>query len=239
MNKNKKRRKIAYAISQSAIFLTAFLLAGSSGAAAPTGNSGTVKVDGIAFADHHANEPHPSCDFRITFWGYGEGREATVTFTLQAPTKQTTGPGSISYGPINIGADPAGGGNDFDGQIVSNLAAFLADSGATAHPIQGYHVKLTVNATGSRGADVKHKVFWVTCVAPEVTPTPTPSPSVSATVLGKTLVKGKTLVRGKQLAKTGVSAGWMSLIALQLLLIGMVILTSSRRPKPATRLSRL
>ena len=30
------------------------------------------------------------------------------------------------------------------------------------HPIQGYHVKLTVNAPGSIGADTKYKVFWVT-----------------------------------------------------------------------------
>jgi hypothetical protein len=29
-------------------------------------------------------------------------------------------------------------------------------------PQQGFHVKLTINAEGSQGADVKHKVFWVT-----------------------------------------------------------------------------
>jgi hypothetical protein len=26
---------------------------------------------------------------------------------------------------------------------------------------QGFHVKLTVHAEGSQGADTKHKVFWV------------------------------------------------------------------------------
>ena len=26
---------------------------------------------------------------------------------------------------------------------------------------QGFHVKLTINAEGSQGADKKHKVFWV------------------------------------------------------------------------------
>ena len=47
-------------------------------------------------------------------------------------------------------------------------------TGITPHPIQGWHIKLTVNADGSQGADVKHKVFWVTgCV----TPTPSESPS--------------------------------------------------------------
>ncbi len=31
----------------------------------------------------------------------------------------------------------------------------------TRHPQQGYHVKLTIHAPGSQGADTKHKVFWV------------------------------------------------------------------------------
>ena len=35
-------------------------------------------------------------------------------------------------------------------------------SGLTEHPDQGYHIKLTIHAEGSKGADVKHKVFWVT-----------------------------------------------------------------------------
>ena len=34
-------------------------------------------------------------------------------------------------------------------------------SGIEPHPQQGFHVKLTINADGSQGADVKHKVFWV------------------------------------------------------------------------------
>nr|MBA2599991.1 hypothetical protein [Actinomycetota bacterium] len=42
-----------------------------------------------------------------------------------------------------------------------DLSDALAESGATPHAKQGYHVKLTVNADGSQGADSKHKVFWV------------------------------------------------------------------------------
>jgi hypothetical protein len=40
-----------------------------------------------------------------------------------------------------------------------------------AHPNQGFHVKLTINAEGSQGADVKHKVFWVTACIPGPTTT--------------------------------------------------------------------
>src|SRR5215204_2594046 len=35
-------------------------------------------------------------------------------------------------------------------------------TGITPHPVQGFHVKLTVDAEGSQGANTKHKVFWVT-----------------------------------------------------------------------------
>ena len=39
--------------------------------------------------------------------------------------------------------------------------------------MQGFHVKLTINAEGSQGADVKHKVFWVTGCGPGTTTTTT------------------------------------------------------------------
>jgi hypothetical protein len=40
-------------------------------------------------------------------------------------------------------------------------------TGFEPHPQQGWHVKLTVNNDGSQGADVNHKVFWVTgCETP-------------------------------------------------------------------------
>ncbi len=45
--------------------------------------------------------------------------------------------------------------------MTVDLSSLISDSGVDPHPIQGYHVKLTVNAEGSQGADVKHKVFWV------------------------------------------------------------------------------
>jgi hypothetical protein len=77
-------------------------------------------------------------------------------------------------------------------------------------------VKLTVNADGSRGADTKHKVFWVEgCTLPVIPPiippiTPTDNPTVNtaalpATVLGETLTKPDvtapaTTVLGEQLA---------------------------------------
>ena len=78
---------------------------------------------------------------------------------------------------VFIGEDPAGGGTDLDASETYDLTAALA--GFEPHPIQGFHVKLTVNAEGSQGADVKHKVFWVTCEKPP--PTTSTSSTTSTT----------------------------------------------------------
>ena len=60
-----------------------------------------------------------------------------------------------------IGEDDNSGGGSEAGLDASRT--YVLDlSGIEPHPQQGVHVKLTVNAEGSRGADVKHKVFWVT-----------------------------------------------------------------------------
>ncbi|MCU1369040.1 MAG: hypothetical protein JWO77_234 [Ilumatobacteraceae bacterium] len=136
----------------------------------PKGNNGTVKVDGAPWDDHPDNEPHPGCAFQIDFYGFDEGvGDAQVTFALQAPT--TDGTLAVESGDLTpaIGGDAAGGGTDLDASETYKLGF----TGAPAK--QGYHVKLTVHAPGSIGADTKHKVFWVSdCDAmPEATTTTT------------------------------------------------------------------
>ena len=126
-------------------------------AASPPGNNGTVKIDAQPFATAPDNEPHVGCRFQVDFYGYDAGNlNATVTFTAQPPT----GRGEVLLtDTVFIGQDAAGGGTDLDAQRAYQLGRALR--GFTPHPKQGYHVKLTVNAEGSQGADVKHKVFWV------------------------------------------------------------------------------
>lgn len=139
-----------------ALTLGAFWLSASASAADPGGNNGTVKIDGIPFDSHPNNEPHPGCSFQVDFYGYDEGDlEATVMFRGIAPT----GGGVLDSRTVFIGEDSAGGGRDLDASVTVDLSQAL--SGVEPHPKQGYHVKLTVHAEGSRGADVKHKVFWV------------------------------------------------------------------------------
>jgi len=125
----------------------------------PPGNNGTVKVDGHPFDDHPDNEPHVGCVFQIDLYGYDQGDlQATYTFTIHPPSGQDA---MLATGSLDIGADAAGGGTDLDGSATIDLSGALA--GFEPHPNQGFHVFLTVEAEGSIGADVKHKVFWVTC----------------------------------------------------------------------------
>jgi hypothetical protein len=125
----------------------------------PPGNNGTIKIDGVEFDDHPNNEPHPGCIFEIDLYGYDEGEDlnAEVVFEGHPPT----GGGVLDVEPktLFIGEDAAGGGTDLDASQQYDLSDALA--GVTPHPKQGYHVKLTVHADGSIGADKKHKVFWV------------------------------------------------------------------------------
>jgi hypothetical protein len=146
------------------------------------GNNGTVKIDGEEFDTHPANEPHVGCVFQVDFYGYDEGDpNADVTFHVWPPTG---GMVTILEDAVFIGQDDnSGGGSEagLDAEATYDLTAWLADS--QPHPQQGWHVKLTVNADGSQGADVKHTRFWGSgCEAPSPTTTTTvPTTTTEAT----------------------------------------------------------
>jgi hypothetical protein len=128
--------------------------------AVPPGNNGTVKMDGRTLDDAPDNEPHLPCQFQIDFYGYDQGDlDAEWILNLHPPT----GTAHLLSGTVPIGEDAAGGGTDLDASVNVSLGQALRDSGAEPHPIQGYHVKLTVHAEGSIGADIKYKVFWASC----------------------------------------------------------------------------
>jgi hypothetical protein len=148
--------------------------AGATGSQAdPPGNNGTVKVDDVVFDDHPNNEPHVGCVFQVDFYGFDQGDlSATVTFTLVPPTGDNE---DIVDDEVAIGEDAAGGGTDLDASATYDLTDTLAD--VTPHPQQGIHLRLTVHAEGSIGADTKFKEFWVTgCGAPPPSTTTTTKP---------------------------------------------------------------
>jgi LPXTG-motif cell wall-anchored protein len=147
-------------------------------AADPAGNNGTVKIDKTPFDDHPDNEPHVGCTFQVDFYGFDEGDLfADVTFEVHPPTGK---PVVIRTDEVFIGEDDnSGGGSEagLDASKTYDLSAPL--QGFEPHPQQGWHVKLTINADGAQGADVKHKVFWVSGC--ETTPTTSSSSTTSST----------------------------------------------------------
>lgn len=152
--------KKAAALSAALVLGSGLSLVGASAAQAggnPGGNNGTVKIDAEPFDSAPDNEPHVGCTFEVDFYGFDQGAlNADVTFQIHAPS----GKGAVLLqDTVFIGEDAAGGGTDLDASREYNLSDELA--AWDAHPKQGYHVKLTVNADGSKGADTKHKVFWV------------------------------------------------------------------------------
>jgi LPXTG-motif cell wall-anchored protein len=160
----------------------------------PPGNNGTVKIDDVPFDTHPNNEPHVGCTFQVDFYGYDAGDlEAVVTFEAVPPTAGPDGsPGTLLLqDTVDIGEDAAGGGTDLDAEEAYDLTAALA--GITPHAQQGWHVRLTVEAEGSQGADEKHKVFWVngcggttTTTAPHGSTTTVPHGSTTTVPHGST-----------------------------------------------------
>jgi hypothetical protein len=145
----------------------------------PPGNNGTIKIDDEPFDSAPDNEPHPGCVFQVDFYGFDEGSlDADVSFEAIAPTAG----GVVRTDVVPIGEDShAGGGSEagLDASRTYDLSADLA--GIAPHPRQGWHVRLTIHADGSQGADVKHKVFWVSDCAGASSQSETMTPPPAST----------------------------------------------------------
>jgi hypothetical protein len=160
----------------------------------PPGNNGTVKIDNEPFDDHPDNEPHVGCIFQVDWYGFDEGEDlfSHVTFEVHPPTGK---PEVILEDEVFIGEDDnSGGGSEagLDASETYDLSTLL--QAFAPHPNQGWHVKLTVNNDGSQGADVKHKVFWVSgCETPPTTSTSTTSTSTTSTSTTSTSTTSTTM----------------------------------------------
>lgn len=179
------RRRIGRFLTVLGLFaLTGGVLSGGAGAVedgdwvGPLGNNGTIKIDGVVFDDVPNNEPHPGCIFQVDFYGFDQGDlYADVEFVAHPPTADAV---VVVNDVVFIGQDDNSGGGSEEGLDASktyDLSAALA--GIEPHDQQGWHVSLTIEADGSQGARVKHKVFWVTECS--VTTTTTEAPTTTTT----------------------------------------------------------
>ena len=124
----------------------------------PPGNNGTTKVGEIEVEVGKANDPHVDCVYEIRFFDFDEGQSARITFSIHPPSGRGT---VLLSETVEISDDAAGGGQDEDAVLVYD-GADLGLGDFTAHPKQGYHVKLDILSEGVPGGQ-KHKVFWLTC----------------------------------------------------------------------------
>ena len=160
--------------------LSLLVLPSASAAPNPPGNNGTIKVDREPFDDQPNNEPHVGCVFQVDFYGFDAGDlNADVVFDAYAPTLPD-GSKVLLTDTVPIGEDDNSGGGSTRGLDASETYT-LDLSGITPHPQQGVHVKLTIHADGSQGADTKYKVFWVTGCGGEESSTTTSTTMKGAT----------------------------------------------------------
>jgi hypothetical protein len=154
----------------------------------PGGNNGTIKVDRAPFDITPGNEPHVGCSFQVDFYGFDKGDDlfADVKFEAWPPTTAT--PKTLLTDKVFIGEDSSDGGGSeagLDAEKTYDLSAALV--AIDPHPQQGWHVKLTIHAAGSQGADTKYKVFWVNgCETPGGTTTTTTPGETTTTMPGET-----------------------------------------------------
>lgn len=158
--------------------LIASLASGTAGAA--PGNNGTIKIGNVDVDSQDdadsANHPHVANPFTVSWFGFDAGtRTTSVSFSAQPPSGNDGMAILDGRAAFTFTASGAGGALD-------HTETYLLDTtGLEEHPVQGYHVKVTVTVDVAQGNDTKSKVFWVTPVEPTQSPTPTPSETVTPT----------------------------------------------------------
>lgn len=120
--------------------------------AAPPGNNGTIKIDGVPLDAGHDNDPHVGCAFTLEFFGYDAGTNtADVTFTAHSPT----GTGTLRTDRFAFTDTRSHGGATFDADRPYDLSSAVTGLSPSR---QGYHVAVSVSVDGG---PPKHKVFWM------------------------------------------------------------------------------
>jgi hypothetical protein len=142
----------------------------------PPTDSGLIRVDDVLVDDIANDDTHSGCTFQVDFYNYPQDNLfASVTFEAIPPTPPG-GPVTLLTDSVFIGEDSAGGGSDLDASETYTLDF----TGIDPDPVQGVHVRLTINASGTLGGAQKVKDFWVTgCASGTTTTTTTTAPPTS------------------------------------------------------------
>jgi hypothetical protein len=122
--------------------------------AAPDSERGVVLVEGVPMDRIPDGEMTRHAGVRVAFINYEVGvPDALVVLELLGD-----GGGVLASDTVAIGGDPAGGRHDVDGMV-----GYLFRSLLPAHESGLFTFRLTVDATGSMGADHKVLTFSAEC----------------------------------------------------------------------------
>lgn len=192
---------------------------------APPGNNGHIQIDEYTMDGGNGNDPHVSCGFSVSFFGYDGGtQQASITVTPWAPT---SGGHAFTVATSWTTASRTSG-NQFDQNVPISPTEVETAFAGVPPASQGYHAKIEVEVTGSQGSDDKYHTVWIapcsgsssgaTVVAPSV-PTTTstsvaaaPPKASSPTVATPTLrtaasavtpVPGLSIVKSERVGSSG------------------------------------
>jgi len=165
------------------------------------GHPGTVKVDDDDVDDGNANHPHVICALRVVVTR-GFGAPFDIDFIAVAPTTRAGNDQRVLIVHVPDGDNVTG---------LLDLRAVLG--GIDPHPVQGFHLLVTVHLPG--GGE-KHKVIWVlkdcpqpqnvttTTVKQGTTTTTAKNGATTTTAKGGTTTSTSTTVVGVVTPGTGV-----------------------------------
>lgn len=169
----------------------------------PPGNNGTVFIKQGRDDSHPSNNPHVSCQFFVSFFGFDKSQTLTVSFAGQAPTGKDQAVPTTATTTITSTTDASGAGNDYDGFLgpFDGTNLDLSKLG-TPQPQQGFHIKMTVDTGANVPGGAKYKVFWFQpCTTTSGSSVlPSTNDNSSSTVVGGTTggatVLGESATRG-------------------------------------------
>ena len=110
------------------------------------------------------NQPHVTCAFNVSFFGFDRNQALDVSFDGHAPS----GSGHVGGGSFTVPATVGTTGDTYDGSLAPAGSPITLDVSGLSASKQGYHIKMTV--TTHQPGDHKYKVFWYQPCSSPTTP---------------------------------------------------------------------
>jgi hypothetical protein len=129
-----------------------------SGSQAPAGNNGHIQIDTYNADGGPSNDSHVGCGLSVNFYGYDAGNQsASITVAPWSPTPGGS-PATFTTGWTTTQRTS---GNQLDQTYQVGPADVAAIFKGVTPAKQGYHARVEVEVSGSRGSDDKYHMVWL------------------------------------------------------------------------------